>query len=108
MKKILALGATAAAMPVAIAIAIPAFAATTVRIDDDVFRPTSKTVSKGTTVRWRWVGDDPHNVTVRKGPVKFHSSTKRSGTYSKTMRRRGTYRIICTIHPGMAMTLRVK
>ena len=107
MKKFLALAALAVAISVAIAVAIPAFAATTVRVDDDVFRPSSKTVSKGTTVRWRWVGDDPHNVTVRKGPAKFHSSTKRSGTFSKTMRRRGTYKIVCTIHPGMGMTLRV-
>ena len=106
-KKLAALAALAVALSVAVAIAIPAFAATTIRVDDDVFRPGSVRVSKGATVRWRWVGDDPHNVTVRRGPVKFHSITKRSGTYTRTMRRRGTYRIVCTVHPGMDMTLRV-
>jgi len=98
----------AAAIAVAIAIAIPSTAATTVKVDDDVFRPGSVTVSKGTTVRWRWVGDDPHNVVVSKGPRHFRSGRKRSGTYSHKMTKRGTYRIVCTIHPGMDMTLRVK
>ncbi|HEX2086979.1 MAG TPA: plastocyanin/azurin family copper-binding protein [Solirubrobacteraceae bacterium] len=108
MKKLAALAALAAAISVAAALAIPAFAATTVRVDDDVFRPGSLTVSKGTTVRWRWVGDDLHNVTVTRGPVKFKSATKRSGTFSKKMRRRGRYRIVCTVHPGMDMRLRVR
>ncbi len=89
------------------ALAPSAGAATTVRVDDDVFRPGSVRVSKGATVRWRWVGDSLHNVSVRRGPVKFRSSTKRSGTFTRTMRRRGTYRIVCTVHPGMDMTLRV-
>jgi plastocyanin len=79
-----------------------------VRVDDDVFRPGSVTVRSGTTVTWRWVGDNPHNVTVRRGPVKFRSKTKRSGRYSKTLRRGGTYRIVCTVHPGMDMTLKVR
>ena len=38
-------------------------------------------------------------MTVTKGPRKFHSKTKTSGTYSKTLRKRGTYRYICTVHP---------
>ena len=104
MKK---LAVAAIAIATAAAVAIPSNAATSVRVDDDVFRPGTVRVSKGTTVRWRWVGDDPHNVTVRRGPVKFRSATKRSGTFTRTMRRRGLYRIVCTVHPGMDMTLRV-
>ncbi len=104
MKK---LAVAAIAVATTAAAAIPSGAATSVRVDDDVFRPGTVRVSKGATVRWRWVGDSPHNVTVTKGPVKFRSSTKRIGTFTRTMRRRGTYRIVCTIHPGMDMTLRV-
>ncbi len=106
MKK-LALPALAAVAATA-ALAPSAGAATTVRVDDDVFRPGSLTIRAGTTVVWRWVGDNPHNVTVTRGPVKFRSDTKRSGRYSKRMRRGGRYRIVCTIHPGMDMTLRVR
>ena len=108
MKKLVALAVLAAAIAVVVATAIPATAATIVRVGDDFFRPGSLSVKKGTTVRWRWVGDSPHNVTVTRGPVKFRSSTKETGTFSRTMRRRGTYRIVCTVHSGMDMTLRVR
>ena len=41
------------------------------------------TVSKGTTVKWRFAGDNPHTVTVSKGPVKFNSGVQSSGTYRR-------------------------
>jgi plastocyanin len=94
-------------------LAAQALAATrSVTIGDDFFvrkgSPPTVTVKRGTTVRWVWRGDNPHNVTVRRGPVKFHSSVKESGTYSRTVRRVGTYRIVCSVHqPDMRMTLKV-
>jgi plastocyanin len=93
--------------------AAPATAATrTVRIGDDWFvregDPTTVTVAKGTVVRWRWTGRDDHNVVVRSGPRRFRSDLMDSGSYRKKLRRRGTYRIVCSIHePDMRMTLRV-
>ena len=97
-------------MIIATAAAI-AFAASapTVAVKDDVFVKSSLTVKKGTRVTWRWKGSDPHNVKVRKGPVKFGSSTMTKGSYSRKLTRRGTYRLVCTIHaPDMKMTIRVK
>jgi plastocyanin len=94
--------------------AAPAEAATrTVKIGDDWFvrdaAPTTVTVAKGTRVRWRWTGRDEHNVSVRRGPARFRSDFKRSGTFGRTLRRRGTYRIVCEIHqPDMRMTLKVR
>jgi plastocyanin len=91
------------------ALAVPAYAATrTVRVDDNVYKPKSLTVKRGDTVRWRWVGEAPHNVVVDRGPQRFRSKLQRRGTYSKKMTRRGSYRIVCTIHPGMTMSLRVR
>jgi plastocyanin len=96
-----------AAVAVAVA-AVPAFAATkTVRVDDNVFAPKSASVRAGDTVTFRWVGDAPHNVKVTKGPVKFGSKVQRSGTYKVRLKKAGTYQIVCTIHPGMALRLRV-
>jgi plastocyanin len=97
------------------AAAVPALAATrSVTVGDDYFvrkgsAPTV-TVKRGTTVRWVWRGKSPHNVTVRRGPVRFKSTTKRRGTYSRRLTRRGTYRIVCTVHEfkGQRMTLRVR
>jgi plastocyanin len=107
MKRLLAV--LVAVAIVAAALAIPALAATkTITIGDNFFRPASATVSKGTTVKWVWKGKLAHNVTVKKGPVKFHSSTKPKGTFSKVLTRKGTYTIVCTIHPGMQMTLKVR
>ena len=110
MRKLLVLFAIAVASA---ALAVPALAATrSVKVGDDYFVrkgsiPTV-TVKKGTKVTWRFAGKDMHNVAVTKGPAKFHSSYKDSGTYSKRVTRTGTYTIVCTIHqPDMTMKLRV-
>jgi plastocyanin len=99
--------------------AVPAIIATqalaasrSVKVGDDYFvrkgsTPTI-TVRKGSTVTWRFRGSDLHNVAVTKGPVRFHSSYKTSGSFSKKMRKAGTYTIVCTVHqPSMKMKLRV-
>jgi plastocyanin len=93
--------------------AAPAAAARNVKIGDDYFVRSSSvatvTVSKGTTVKWNWSGRRQHNVTVQSGPRRFQSALKRSGSFSRKMKVRGTYRIICSIHaPDMRMKLVVK
>jgi plastocyanin len=101
--------ALAAALAVTAAIALPAFASTkTVSLRDNFFSPKSTTVAKNTTVRWVWKGSNPHNVFVKSGPRKFHSTLKSSGTYRHKMTVKGTYRIICQVHPGMTLKLVVK
>ncbi len=80
----------------------------TVNLKDDFFSPKAKTVRKGTTVVFRWTGRAPHNVSVTRGPVKFSSKVQTKGSYRKKLTKKGTYTIVCTIHPGMGMKLRVK
>ena len=97
-----------------LAAAAPAAAATrNVKIGDDYFvragSPPTITVYRGTTVRWNWRGYRQHNVVAQSGPSSFQSALRRSGSYSRKMRRVGTYKIVCSIHqPDMAMTLRVR
>ena len=107
MRKPLALLAVAAT---AAAAAVPAYAATrTVKVRDNSFGPSSLSAKKGDTIRFRWTGDNPHNVRAYKGPRKFNSGKpKRSGSYSKRFTVKGTYKILCDVHPGMRMTLRVR
>ena len=101
MRKLISLALVAGLLGPA---AVPAAAATKrVKVGDNYFVrdggvPTVS-VSKGTKVRWVWSGKSLHNVKVTKGPAKFGSSTMRSGTYAKTVRRAGTYTIVCTV-PG--------
>jgi len=108
MKKLLALSAVAATTA---ALAIPALAGTkTVKVGDDYFVRSGKApvvkVSKGTTVKWVWRGKVAHNV-IGSGASSFHSKTQVSGSFSKKFRKRGTWSVICSIHPGMAMKLKV-
>ena len=111
MKRFLVLGI--AIVVAAAAFAIPALAASkTVKIGDNFFVRSSNnatvSVKRGTTVVWRWTGTAPHNVTVQSGPKKFHSRTQSRGTFKATPHTKGTYKIVCTIHPGMKMTLKVR
>jgi plastocyanin len=106
--KIIATGAIA--IMAAGAVAVPALSATkTVQVKDNFFAPKKLSVTAGTTVRWAWRGSAPHNVVVTKGPLKFKSKTITKGSYSRRVTRKGTYRIVCTIHaPAMRMTLTVR
>ena len=112
MRKLIAAVAVAGTLT---ATAATALAATkTVRVGDNWFVrergvPTV-TVRAGDTVRWRWVGERPHNVAVSRGPERFRSRVQTSGRYSKKVRKRGTYTIICQVHGArdQRMTLRVR
>jgi plastocyanin len=98
----------AALLPIACGLlavlATSAPSATRVKVGDNYFvRPSgvpTVTVSKGTRVRWVWTGNRVHNVSVARGPARFSSNTMRSGTYTKRVRKAGTYTIVCTIHGG--------
>jgi plastocyanin len=70
------------------------------------FTPSTLTIKKGTTVKWKWSGKIPHNVTG-KG---FHSKTASKLTFKHKFTKKGTYRVVCTIHEafGQKMTIRVK
>ena len=112
MRKLLA-SALLAGLVGTLLVAGPALSKTkSVEVDDNYFvhegAPRTVTVHKGDKVEWEWEGSNPHNVTVKKGPVKFHSKTMTSGTYEKKLKKAGTYKIVCTIHaPDMRMTLKV-
>ncbi len=86
----------------------PAAPKASISLGDNFFQPTSLVVVRGTKVTWTWTGANTHNVTVIGGPQKFHSTNQSSGSFSHTMTKVGTYHIICTFHPGMEMTLKVK
>lgn len=109
MKKLITLSA---ALALAASLAVPALAGTRIiKTGDDWYVRTNAhnptvSVSKGTTVKWVWVGSSAHNVKAR-GPQNFISRTFVNGSFKRKMTVRGTYRIVCTIHPGMTMRLKV-
>lgn len=113
------IGLLAGAFPAALLVGAPAVAAPstgareaatkTVVLKDIEFKPATRSVKRGEQVTWSWRdGDTPHNVASR-GSKKFKSSpTKTQGTYRVRFTRKGTYRYVCTIHPGMAGKVVVK
>ena len=89
MRKVLA-SALLAGLVGTLLVAGPALSKTkSVEVDDNYFvkkgAPRTVTVHKGDKVEWEWEGSNPHNVTVTKGPVKFHSKNMTSGTYEKKL-----------------------
>ena len=90
---------------VAAVLAVPALAATKrVKIGDNYFVRSSNDATvrlkKGDRIKFRNRGGVIHNVTVKSGPKKFRSGTIQPGkTYTAKFSRKGTYRIVCSIHP---------
>lgn len=112
MRKLLVVGLLAVFLAVLVGVGPALSKGKAVKVDDNYFvrAGAARTVSvdRNDTVVWEWEGRNPHNVTVTRGPVRFASRTKNSGSYRKKLSRRGSYKILCTIHaPGMRMTLRV-
>jgi plastocyanin len=108
MKRLIALLVAVAA--VAAAIAVPALAATkTVKVGPQrQFGPKSLSIKSGDTVKFQWVGKLPHNIIITKGPKKGTiSGVRTKGTVLKKFNTRGTYTILCQIHPGMTLKLKV-
>lgn len=78
----------------------------TVKITDNVYSPKRLTVARGTKIVWSFRGNIPHNVDVSSGPELFSSRIQKSGTFARRLTRRGTYRIVCTLHEA-DMTMKV-
>lgn len=111
MKKLLA---ALTVTVIAAAAAIPAFAGTkSVKIGDNYFvRPANNatvTIGKGSSLKFLWRGHAPHNVVKRRGPGSaFHSPVRTSGSWTHKFTRGGTYKLVCTIHSGMKLTVKVR
>jgi plastocyanin len=78
-----------------------------VKVADSFFGPKKLTIGKGTRVTWKWTGVLNHNVVVNRGPAKFSSRVQAQGSFSHVFSRKGTYALVCTVHPHMDMTVTV-
>ena len=88
----------------------------TVTVGDNYFTPQSLTVKAGTTVTWRWPGydnaGDVHDVGLVSGPKgvkRFRSEAAATGyRYSRKLAVPGTYKLGCSLHHAMRMTVKVR
>jgi plastocyanin len=73
-----------------------------VKVTNFKYAPKTVKIRKGGKVVWAFK-QGRHDVRG-KG---WGSPLKRSGTWSKRFRKRGTFKYFCSIHPGMAGKVRV-
>jgi plastocyanin len=82
----------------------------TIKLKDNFFAPSAKTVKRGTTIRFKWAGLNPHNVVKASGPGGPFASrtTWREGVnFAKEFTKVGTYLLVCRLHSGMELRLTV-
>jgi plastocyanin len=89
--------------------------AKSVHVADNYYHPATLTVHAGAAVTWKWPDDiaiDVHDVKLRsapKGVKKWQSEPASSGyRYKRTFKEPGTYKIVCTLHEQMTMTISVR
>jgi plastocyanin len=86
----------------------------TVKVLDNYFSPAKLTVNRRSTITFRWPDDagDTHDAVLDKGPKgarRFASDPGAAGfSYKARLTVPGSYRIICTFHEEMVLTVRVR
>jgi plastocyanin len=108
MRKLVVLALTAAILATASVSALALSIPTQAKVGDSFLRPGKITINRGAKVTWKWVGYLTHNVTVRSGPVRFHSRDQVRGSFSHVFAKPGTYSLFCTLHPRMKETVTVR
>jgi len=71
-----------------------------VDVTDAGFSSGNLSIPLGSTVTWRFLGPQLHNVTLASGPEGFSSDRLVGGrTFSKQFTKPGTYQFFCELHP---------
>jgi plastocyanin len=75
----------------------------TVTLRDIAFSPKKLSIKRGTTVTFAFRDDTTSHNVVSRGAKRFKNIGVRStGSQSRTFTAAGTYRYVCTLHPGMS------
>jgi plastocyanin len=108
----------AVAVGAALLSAAPAHGAArkTVKVGDNYFTSQALTVARGTTITWRWPGydeaGDVHDVGLMSGPrgvKRFRSEAAATDfSYKRKLTVPGRYKLGCSLHEGMRMTIKVR
>jgi plastocyanin len=106
--------AALAAAPASLGAAVHKPQTKKVLVADNYYGPTKLTVNKGSKILWHWDPNaiEDHDVKLTSGPKgekKFQSEPGGTGyTYARTLKTPGVYKILCTFHPDMTMTITVR
>ena len=102
MRKLILIALVAAFAAVPAVSALASAPPKKVTVGDNFFSVKKTTIKRGSKVTWVWHSFGiSHNVTVTSGPSKFHSrELQKSGSFSHVFTKKGTYHLICTLHPN--------
>lgn len=85
-----------------------------VTVHDNYYSPDKLTVPVNSTIMWKWPADagDVHDVKLGRGPKGAKGFWSDPGAAGYSFKRKltvpGTYRIVCTLHEEMKMTITVR
>ncbi len=83
---------------------------------DNAYEPRDISVAVGQSIEWTNIGNNLHDIRIKKGPSNFGIDDKAfeplTGTYSYAFKKTGMFVYYCTIHgtasgKGMAGTIKV-
>ncbi len=88
----------------------------TINVGDNYYAPQALKLKRGTTVTWRWpsfeTAGDVHDVKLVSGPKKVKKFVSEAASTDYTFKRKltvaGTYKLGCTLHHEMRMTVKVR
>jgi plastocyanin len=82
----------------------------TVGVYTDYYDPPKMTVHVGDRIKWVWhaSGFALHDVYTESGPEEFNSPTQAGGTWAHRFKKAGAFKLYCTEHPEMTMSVTVK
>jgi len=69
---------------------------TPVNIFDNIFSPSSVTITRNTSVRWTWGGDNQHSVVFDDGGQS--ENAKLNGTFDRRFTESRVYTYYCSVH----------
>ncbi len=87
--------------------AAPAQDTALVVVKNFMFSPMSLTIKAGSTVTWKNLDDEPHEVVSDTGLFRSRALDQ-DDTYQFRFDKPGTYTIFCGIHPAMKQTIVVQ
>lgn len=83
-------------------VAAPALGETrAVAVKDNVYSPKARSADPGDAIRFRWNGENPHDVKWTRAPRGAKPrgcGLKSSGSCRRKVRKAGVYKYVCTIH----------
>ena len=79
----------------------------TVKLAGQSFSPKTVSVKKGGKVTFKW-RSGTHDVRFSKSSGVKNLGTRSSGSRSRTFKKKGSFKMVCTLHEGMTGKINVK